>query len=302
MSAVSASQTRGAVHRATSSAGSAGSADEATRIPPWAAQPRAGQGTYEEILSADLMSRLRDVADRLDVPLHALFVAAHAKVLAALTGDQVVWSGYDSGDRSGCVSRRFDVFPGSWRDLIHGVARQLAGTPVTGRSVPRGAAEASDAPWCDTVVSPHGDAGRLAAGTTLRVGVRHTEAGSVLRLRYDTRFVDTAYASRIAGYHVSALRDMTEAVEAAHHRHCLLTPAEVRAQIDALEGNRREVPDRRIHEIFEEMASLYPDRVAVVHQGREWTYAQLDDRADALARRLLAHGLASQERVAVVTG
>jgi amino acid adenylation domain-containing protein len=69
-----------------------------------------------------------------------------------------------------------------------------------------------------------------------------------------------------------------------------------------VEWNRtdREVPTGRcVHELFEERARERPDAVAVAHAGRTLTYAELDARADALARRLRAMGVGADVRVAI---
>src|SRR5882757_5350419 len=48
-------------------------------------------------------------------------------------------------------------------------------------------------------------------------------------------------------------------------------------------------------------ASVFPDRTAVVHGERRYTYRQLEDRVDRLVRALVAAGLKPGDRVAVNT-
>nr|WP_226002182.1 non-ribosomal peptide synthetase [Paenibacillus sp. BJ-4] len=52
-----------------------------------------------------------------------------------------------------------------------------------------------------------------------------------------------------------------------------------------------------IHERFEHIACLYPDSVAVVHEDKSLTYAELDGRANALARQLRRLGVKAEVRV-----
>ena len=66
-------------------------------------------------------------------------------------------------------------------------------------------------------------------------------------------------------------------------------------------GPRRELPDRRVHELFEQRVAAHPDAVAAVHGGRQWTYRELNARANRLGRALLARGLRREGVVAVVT-
>ncbi|GCB45101.1 non-ribosomal peptide synthetase [Streptomyces sp. NL15-2K] len=113
-----------------------------------------------------------------------------------------------------------------------------------------------------------------------------------LRLRYRTDVLDAEAAARIAGYHLTALADP--------ERRSLLSEAELRFQVDELAGPRRELPDRRVHELFEGRAAADPDAVAAVQGERQWTYGELNARANQLGRALLARGLRREGVVAVV--
>ncbi|MFI9168213.1 amino acid adenylation domain-containing protein [Streptomyces lincolnensis] len=117
--------------------------------------------------------------------------------------------------------------------------------------------------------------------------------GGVLRLRYRTEFFDADAAARIAGYHVAALVDPG--------RRSLLSGAELRFQLEQLAGLHRELPDKRVHELFEERVAAHPDLVAAVQGEREWTYRELNARANQVGRALLARGLEREGVVAVVT-
>ncbi|MDN3021712.1 non-ribosomal peptide synthetase [Streptomyces sp. S.PB5] len=123
--------------------------------------------------------------------------------------------------------------------------------------------------------------------------VLHVAAtGRTLRLRYRTDVLDREAAARIAGYHLTALTTPV--------RRSLLSEAELRFQLEELAGPRRELPDRRVHELFEEQAAARPDTVAAVHEDTEWTYGELNSRANQIGRALLAHGLGPEGVVAVI--
>lgn len=57
--------------------------------------------------------------------------------------------------------------------------------------------------------------------------------------------------------------------------------------------------DRTIHALFEEASISHPHAVAVAGSGVQLTYAELDDRANALAGRLRQLGVVTDDRVAV---
>jgi amino acid adenylation domain-containing protein len=123
--------------------------------------------------------------------------------------------------------------------------------------------------------------------------VLHVAAtGRTLRLRYRTDVLDREAAARIAGYHLTALTTPV--------RRSLLSEAELRFQLEELAGPRRRLPDRRVHELFEEQAAAHPDTVVAVHEDTEWTYGELNSRANQIGRALLAHGLGPESVVAVI--
>lgn len=77
------------------------------------------------------------------------------------------------------------------------------------------------------------------------------------------------------------------------------------ARFEALsDGGPGELPDVCLHELFERQARRTPDRVAVREAGADGpagalTYAELDARADRIARALVARGVGPETRVAV---
>ncbi|WP_219638455.1 non-ribosomal peptide synthetase [Cohnella sp. CFH 77786] len=58
--------------------------------------------------------------------------------------------------------------------------------------------------------------------------------------------------------------------------------------------------ERTIHDGFERVAARHPDRTAVVCGRERWTYRELSERSNALARRLRQAGVARGDRVAVM--
>src|SRR5207248_8747874 len=100
---------------------------------------------------------------------------------------------------------------------------------------------------------------------------------------------------------LTPLASITADPGAEHKRQSLLSAEELHFQVDGLAGPRRKLPDRRVHELFEERVRAHPDAVAAVHGNRQWTYRQLNRRANQLARALLARGLCREGVIAVVT-
>ena len=242
-------------------------------------------------------------AAEVGVPLSSVLLAAHAKVLAVLSGEPDVVTGYLAAPRGLPLPCRLATGSGSWRTLLldthraewelllhqdFGVGDLLGELGLTGGSF-------------ETVFDSVGGEGTLAPDTVLWVGIWPHRGRLVLRLRYRTDVLDADAAARIAGYHLTALTLIAADPQAEHGRQPLLSPAELRFQLEGLAGPCRELPDQRIHELFEQRVRAHPDAVAAVHGDREWTYSELNARANQLGRALLARGLRREGVVAVVT-
>ncbi|MEV8479079.1 amino acid adenylation domain-containing protein [Streptomyces sp. NPDC051173] len=279
-----------------------------TVIPRWSDDPMAGVAEHDMPVPAGLLESLVRRAEALGVPLDAVLLAAHAKVLAMLCGEPEVTTGYLPAQGGTALPCGVTTSPRTWRELVPTCARVAAelshrsGT-VDGSGREPGPPDVlfeTELDLSDEGPAPLGDGAGLAEGIVLRVRVgRHGER-TTLRLRYRTEVLDAGYAARVAGYHLTALTLLAADPDAGHAGQSLLSAAERRFQLRDLAGPRRALPDRRMHELFEERVRRHPDAVAAVHGDRQWTYQELNARANRLGRALLERGLAREGVVAVV--
>jgi amino acid adenylation domain-containing protein len=280
-----------------------------TGIPRWTLDPVPGVAGHEAMIPDDLVAELRRVADELAVPFGSVLLAAHAKVLSALSGEREITTGYVtplSGRPGQTLPCRLTTEPDSWRALLHAAHRAEAELlshqdfPVDELRGELGMTE----PSFEVVFAPAGEgsvpAADLAEGIVLWVGFSRHGDRLVLRLRYRTDAIDAECAARIAGYHLTALALIAADPEAEHRGRSLLSAAELQLQLDGLAGVRQELPDARVHELFEQRVAAHPDAVAAVHGEVQWTYRELNARANRLGRALLARGLRREGVVAVV--
>src|SRR6266478_2576827 len=274
-----------------------------TVLPRWTLDPVPGVGEHEARIPDELMAALRRLADELAVPLSSVLLTAHAKVLGALSGEREVSTGYTVMQGRPPLLCRMTTEPHSWRAMLLETDRaesellSHADVPIDDLRCELGLTK----PMFETVFNPTADnGGELAADTVLWVGILGRD-GIRLRLRYRTDVLHAECAARIAGYHLTALAFIAADPDAEHRRQSLLSAEELHFQLSGLAGPRRKLPDRRVHELFEERVRAHPDAVAAVRRDRQWTYRQLNGRANELARALLARGLCREGVVAVVT-
>jgi amino acid adenylation domain-containing protein len=284
-----------------------------TAIPRWSLDPATDTAEHEAKIPDDLIATLRRLAGELNVPLSSVLLAAHAKILAALSAEREVVTGYVGRQGSQPLFCRLTTEPDSWRALLlatHRAESELlmhSDFPVDDLRRDLGLTEAS----FETVLDPtgldqngldqNGNDGDLFDATVLWVGISRDDSRLALKLRYRTDVLDADGAARIAGYHLTALELIAADLDAEHRRQSLLSAEELHFQLEALAGPRRQLPDCRVHELFEQQVAAHPDAVAAVQGARQWTYRELNGRANRLARALSARGVRREAVVAVVT-
>ena len=89
-----------------------------TVLPRWTREPAAGVGEHEARVPDDLVATLRRLADELAVSFHSVLLTAHAKVLAALSGEHEVSTGYVARPGRSPLLCRMTTEPHSWRAML----------------------------------------------------------------------------------------------------------------------------------------------------------------------------------------
>ena len=129
------------------------------------------------------------------------------------------------------------------------------------------------------------------------------EGGGVLAgsLIYSTELFDAATVERLLGH----FRNLLDGVVADPNKRLpdlpLLTEAQRRQVLAKWNDTRGVYPrDACVHELFEAQAARTPEAVAVVSGDTRVTYAELNARANRLARRLRALGVGHESMVGVL--
>ncbi|TWV29510.1 amino acid adenylation domain-containing protein, partial [Streptomyces misionensis] len=118
-------------------------------------------------------------------------------------------------------------------------------------------------------------------------------------LAYDPALFDAGTAERAADRLAALLRALADGFDTDLDKLDLLVPAD-RELLAAWNTTARRTVPRSPVDLFVDQARRTPDAIAVQDGDRELTYGQLHDWASALAARLLADGLAAEDRVALL--
>ncbi|MBI0379758.1 amino acid adenylation domain-containing protein, partial [Streptomyces albiflaviniger] len=285
-----------------------------TRVPRWTppSATDAGTGVHGIRLDAELTEALERAAGEGGTPLAALLLAGHARVLATVAAERDLLLGCVPQDGPGPArSLALSVADSTWAELAALADGALNGLGAAAGARPEvvldlsGLAEHEDTPARaheDTPAEVHGDGppAALADGEVLRVAWSRDEHGMSLRVLHDRAVIDGAYARRLAGYHLAALRLLVADPHGRHESKSLLSPRETEKQLYGLAGPTVELPDRTFVDLFQERARGCPDAIAVEHGTVRWTYRELERRVNRIAHALVDAGVGTEDVVAVV--
>ncbi|MGK4584918.1 amino acid adenylation domain-containing protein [Kitasatospora sp. HPMI-4] len=118
-------------------------------------------------------------------------------------------------------------------------------------------------------------------------------------VEYSTDLFDRASAVALVERFVTLLHAVVAAPDAPVSRAEILPAAERKRLLDDWNDTARPVPARTVPALFEERVAEDPGRVALVHEGGEISYAEVNAAANRLARLLIAQGVGPEDLVAL---
>ena len=141
---------------------------------------------------------------------------------------------------------------------------------------------------------------RRAATLDLVMLIIETTGSLSASIRFNTDLFEAGTIARMAGhFHAlleSVIRDPSTTIGDLE----ILTGRERQQLLVEFNDTKTDYPkDKCIHQLFEEQVQRTPDSVAVVFEGQQLTYAQLNARANQLAHHLQTLGVAPEVPVAL---
>ena len=126
-----------------------------------------------------------------------------------------------------------------------------------------------------------------------------TPAGISASLEYATDLFDQGTVQALAARLTRLLRQAAARPDQPLSQLDLLTGAERRRLLHAWNDTTRDIPAATLPELFEQQAARTPHAPAVISAGTGLTYAELNARANQLARHLVALGAGPERLVAI---
>jgi amino acid adenylation domain-containing protein len=308
---------------------------ETTRLPRRWPVPgeEKGSGTLLTNWPPELADRLMAVARPLGVPIKSALLAAHARVLSALTGHPGLVTGLvtngrpeeEGSDRAlglflNTLPIRLTAPGGTWNELLRATfAAEREMLPHRFYPLADLVREAGGQPLFEPAFnfvhfhvhqsfSQHEEIRSLdgeffdRTNFTFLANFNLDPFTSQLRLRidYDPDAFPAAQIAAIAGYYDRALGALAEDPAGRYETSPLLASAE-RDQVLRW-GNDTTRPIALlpcIHQIFEAQADLTPEAPALEMDGEVWSYHELEERANRLAQLLRDRGVVADDPVGI---
>ncbi len=142
------------------------------------------------------------------------------------------------------------------------------------------------------------DAGQAAAKFDLTLELRETSEGLAGSLDYATALFDRETIERYLGYLQRLLKAMAADDSQEVSRIALLGEDERAQLLESWNETKAAYPDAStIHGLFEAQVRRTPEAIAVEHEGRQVSYAELNARANRVAHALIGLGVGPDARV-----
>jgi amino acid adenylation domain-containing protein/non-ribosomal peptide synthase protein (TIGR01720 family) len=248
----------------------------------------------------DVTTRVTDLSDRWDVSLLELTVAVFQIVLASYTGkEDVAVTTQAPGSSHPVILRSRVTYSTSFRNFILNLRATVA-TAFAHSDIPfdRLVKELGvESALARTMVMCEPPARPVAADVTVRIVKQDHKLLGAIEYRGD--LFDHATIERLAGHLTHVLDIVTANPAIALGKINILTEAERARLLVEWNDTHRDVTMATLSELFEAQVTRMPDAIAIIFEGRQFSYEELNKRANRLARLLIERGAGPERFVAL---
>ncbi|RCJ25078.1 hypothetical protein A6770_28095 [Nostoc minutum NIES-26] len=133
----------------------------------------------------------------------------------------------------------------------------------------------------------------------LALGIEHTATGLVGVFEYNTDLFDRSTIERLTGNFVTLLEAIVTNPQERIAQLPILTAVEQQQLIEWNDTTVDYPTDKCVHQLFEQQVARTPDAVAVVNGNEQFTYQELNSRANSLAHYLKSLGVEAETLVGI---
>ncbi|MDD4865976.1 MAG: AMP-binding protein, partial [Mycobacterium sp.] len=139
---------------------------------------------------------------------------------------------------------------------------------------------------------------QLPLGLMIELG--GADGGAVVEAEYLVEILDRPLVRQLLQHYAALLDDVLANPDTVLWRCALMSDADAGWLHDASTGATFAAPPTTLPALVTERAHLSPDAVAVVYEGRRYSYHEINAEANRLAHWLIERGIGTEDRVAVL--
>jgi amino acid adenylation domain-containing protein len=122
----------------------------------------------------------------------------------------------------------------------------------------------------------------------------------ILEFKYNGDLLDTLYVQMIKSHFYNALKQIVEDPNLKLCDISIVSASERGKLLQGFNATQRVYPkEKTVVQLFEEQATLHPDKVAVVFEDKPLTYKEINERANQVAHYLRKRGITTELRVGI---
>ncbi|AIG26684.1 non-ribosomal peptide synthase/polyketide synthase [Brevibacillus laterosporus] len=135
----------------------------------------------------------------------------------------------------------------------------------------------------------------------LTMTAHESEEGIGVDLNYCTKLFKRESMERFADHFTQVLRAISKSPDVILADIDMVTDREKHQLVTKFNDTNRDFrSDKTIHQLFEAQAELHPANSALYYEGQALTYQELNEKANQLARVLVAKGIKAEDNVAIM--
>jgi mycobactin peptide synthetase MbtE len=127
-----------------------------------------------------------------------------------------------------------------------------------------------------------------------------TDSGALIEAEYLVEVLDASLTRQLLAHYAVLLDSALAAPDTELAALTVMSNADVDWLRKMSTGEKFSTPATTLPALVSERAARSPDAVAVVYEGRQYTYREIDDEANQLAHWLIERGIGTEDRVAVL--
>ncbi|WP_368657017.1 amino acid adenylation domain-containing protein [Metabacillus halosaccharovorans] len=120
------------------------------------------------------------------------------------------------------------------------------------------------------------------------------------KLEYNAELFEKQTAERITQHFTNIAEQAAEIPDQLLHQFEMMSFEEKKEILEEFNDSATDFPLKTISQLFEDQVTLHPDQPAVLYDGDSYTYRELNERANQLARTLHAKGISNSKAVGIM--